>query len=239
MCTVTFIPRDDRFHVSMNRDERIERPLAKSPAVYEQGLVQSIYPLDSAGGTWIAANSERIALALLNWNDAQVVRQKTRSRGAVIRALINSHCSEGAEAALRRIDLEGILPFRLVGIFPTEESLFEWHWDQNSIGRKTFPWIPRQWCSSSLSDAAAASVRRKTFERKLTEGNAGSLTWLRQLHSSHDDDHPPLSHCVHREKVETVSYTELVCSTQAIECHYIAGSPCRADHAIHRVSLAG
>jgi Transport and Golgi organisation 2 len=238
MCTVTFIPRNDGFYVAMNRDERVSRPSASPPAVFGQGLVKSIYPLDSEGGTWIAANDTGVAFTLLNWNDTKVLRQKARTRGSVIPALVTSDCSHSAESAVRRLDPDGILPFRLVGIFPAEERVIEWRWDQESIQRNTFSWTIRQWCSSSLSDAIATGTRKQVLEQKLGDCHAGSLTWLRQLHSWHDDGRPLFSHCVHREEIETVSYTELVCSGQGIECNYLACSPCNRDRKLHRVSLS-
>jgi hypothetical protein len=237
MCTVTFVPRNDGFYVAMNRDERIARPSASPPALFGQGLVESIYPLDSEGGTWIAANRTGVAFALLNWNDTQVLHQKNRTRGSVIPALLRSTSDHAAESALRRLDLDGVLPFRLVGIFPAEETVMEWRWDQRSIQRDVFSWTLRQWCSSSLSDETATATRKQVLEQKLRECHAGSLTWLRQLHSSHDNSRPLFSHCVHRLGVETVSYTELICSGQGMKCNYLACSPCRRDRTLPSISL--
>jgi transport and Golgi organization protein 2 len=237
MCTVTFVPRNDGFYVAMNRDERIARPVASPPAVFGQELVESIYPLDGEGGTWIAANHTGVAFALLNWNDTQVLHQKNRTRGSVIPALLSATCDHAAASAVRQLDLDGILPFRLVGVFPAEERVIEWRWDQRSIQRNIFSWTPRQWCSSSLSDATATATRKQVLKQRLTECHAGSLTWLRQLHSSHNDRRPLFSHCVHRLEVETVSYTELVCSGQGIECNYLSCSPCRRDRTLHSISL--
>jgi hypothetical protein len=237
MCTVTFVPRNDGFYVAMNRDERIARPAANPPALFGQGLVESVYPLDSERGTWIAANRTGVAFALLNWNDTQVLYQKNRTRGSVIPALLSATCDHEVESVLRRLDLDGILPFRLVGIFPAEERVIEWRWDQKSIQGNIFSWTLRQWCSSSLSDAMATATRKQVLKQRLTECRFGSLTWLRQLHSSHDDSRPGFSHCVHRQEVQTVSYTELVCSSQGIACNYFAGNPCKKDETLHRVSL--
>ena len=222
--------------MAMNRDERIARPLASPPSVFGD-RVASVYPLDSEGGTWIAANSMGIAFTLLNWNDARVLGAKSRTRGCVIPALVTSDCSQAAESALRQLDLNGVLPFRLIGVFPAEKNIFEWSWDQKTIVTRTFLWTMGQWCSSSLSDAEAASARRRIFEQEMEKQQAGSVTWLRQLHSSHDERHPLFSHCVHREEVATVSYTELVCSCQRIECNYFAGSPCKVNPIWQSVSL--
>ena len=237
MCTVTFIPRDDGFYVAMNRDERISRPSATPPAVFAHPLVESIYPLDSDGGTWIAANSAGAAFTLLNWNDVHVTHEKSRTRGSVIPSLLASSCGQAADLTLRQFDLVGILPFRLVGVFPADKRVFEWRWDQRSIKQRSFPWTARQWCSSSLSDAIATSTRKRIFDKKVTECHNGTRTWLRELHSSHDHDDPRFSHCVHREKVETVSYTELICEEQVIKCKYLGCSPCAQGRSAHHVSL--
>jgi hypothetical protein len=235
MCTVTFVPRNDGFFVAMNRDERIARPSASPPALFGQGLLESIYPLDSEGGTWIAANRAGVAFALLNWNDTQILHQKNRTRGSLIPALLSSTSDHAAESALCRLDLDGVLPFRLVGIFPAEKTVMEWRWDQRSIQRDIHRWILRQWCSSSLSDETA--TRKQVLEQKLRECHADSVTWLRQLHSSHDNSRPLFSHCVHRPEVETVSYTELICLSRGVECNYLACSPCRRDRPLHSISL--
>ena len=237
MCTVTFVPRSDGFYLAMNRDEQITRPSANPPAIFQQGGVENIYPLDNEGGTWIAANSRGAAFTLLNWNDTQKLGEKSRTRGCVVPAVVSSNCSEVAQSTLSQLDLDGILPFRLVGFFSAEKDVTEWRWNQRSLERKSIPWKMSQWCSSSLSDAKASSTRRKMLEQEAKELDAGSLTWLRRLHASHDQENRPFSHCVHRGNVETLSYTELICTDRAIECKYLSCSPCRADQAVHRVSL--
>jgi hypothetical protein len=237
MCTVTFVPHSDGFYLAMNRDERITRPTASPPGVFQQGSVEAIYPLDNEGGTWIAANSRGAAFTLLNWNDAQKLGEKRRTRGYVVPAVVSSDCSEAVQSTLSQLDLEGILPFRLVGFFPAGKDVIEWRGDQKSLERKSIPWTMRQWCSSSLSDAQASSTRGKMFEQKAKELDVGSLAWLRRLHASHDQGHNAFSHCVHRGNVETLSYTELICTDWTIECNYLSCSPCKAGQALHRVSL--
>ena len=155
----------------------------------------------------------------------------------MIPALVSSDCSQSAESALRRVEMEGILPFRLVGIFPNEARVIEWAWNQRSIERKTSPWSSMQWCSSSLSDAIATAARKRVFERNSKACDAGSLAWASQLHASHDCNDPPFSYCVHRAGVETVSYTELVCSGERIDCSYLASAPCNTHQIRHKTSM--
>lgn len=237
MCTVTFIPGQEGYCIAMNRDERTARGIASPPAAFRQGGITGIHPRDSEGGTWIGANSRGIAFALLNWNDAQALQEKSRTRGCVIPALISSECSRTAESALQHLNLQGTLPFRLVGFFPSEELVMEWRWDQRHTQSESHSWIMHQWCSSSLSDAKALAKRQIALRHALRESDAKTLAWLRRLHASHHEEHDPFSFCVHREHVETLSYTELICTAEHLDCNYASGSPCGVNNNVHSVSI--
>ncbi len=239
MCTVTFIPRREGYSLAMNRDERIVRGEALPPAVFEHGKVSAIcaiYPRDIEGGTWIGGSAHGVSFALLNWNGPGLMHRKTRSRGSLIPTLISADSSQDVHVTLSQMDLQGILPFRLVGVFPTEEGVWEWRWDQSSLECERLPWSPRQWCSSSLSDSKASLIRRTAFDQFMHEVDVGSVAWMRRLHASHDPGHGPFSVCVHRGDVKTVSYTEMICTPTQVRCNYFPGSPCRSDQLEHSVS---
>lgn len=237
MCTLTFVPGEDGYVLGMNRDEKITRGRANPPAVNKIAARRAVYPTDVEGGTWIAASESGIAFALLNWNDAHPSRPRTCTRGGVIPALITSTSSQNANATLEHLELAGILPFRLVGVFPGEKRIVEWRWNQNSLDHETLGWHNRQWCSSSLSDARATTRRGISYARAQHEADAGSVAWLRRLHASHDDDDRPLSTCVHRADVKTLSYTEFVCTADVVHCNYLAGSPCSSENAMQSLSM--
>lgn len=229
MCTLTVIPGDDGYHLGMNRDERLSRGLAAPPTRVNLDGSSAIYPRDSAGGTWIAANQRGFALALLNLNEVRQASEmppNARSRGLIIPALISSSSLQGANQTFSQIDLTDTAPFRLVGVFPAEMKIQEWRWDRKSLESEVYGWEFRQWFSSSLSDAEASTLRGAACKSAWDEDGAGSLPWLRRLHASHVNGPGPFSVCVHRENVRTVSYTEITASKDRVECEYFSGSPC-------------
>src|SRR5262249_42094069 len=148
MCTFSFIPTEHGYNVAMNRDERLTRPRALAPALFRVGDLWTAYPQEPDGGTWLATNERGITLALLNWNLPDVRLAKLRSRGSVIPQLIG-HCDLADVAwELNSLSLDGIFPFRLVGIFWPQDQICEWRWDGASLQRSSFAWQPRHWFSS-------------------------------------------------------------------------------------------
>lgn len=237
MCTVTFIPNRNGYRIGMNRDERTVRPVASLPAVYEQGSIESIYPRDFEGGTWIGVNSVGNAFALLNWNDTEALEAKVHSRGSAVPAIIGSADSHVAQSTLFSLNLRGILPFTLLGFFPQEEELLVWRWNQRSLQSEFVSWQMRQWCSSSLSDSQASVRRGEVLALALRTRDTDSREWFRKLHGSHLPGDPAFSICVHRGDVETVSYTELTCTDRHVECEYVGGSPCQVGATAHSVMM--
>ena len=227
MCTLTVVTRDNGYSLAMNRDERLTRNDAVPPAkVHLPGAI-AVYPRDSIGGTWVAVNDRGVALALLNWNDvAQPTTEKTRSCGAVIPNLIGCSSSMEVRITLEGLDLNGVWPFRLVGVFPSEQVISEWNWNRDARETHSHEWKPRHWFSSSLSDALASEKRGEVCQASWTGSDAGTLPWMRRLHASHANGPGPFSLCVHRESVGTLSYTEIDCGVDKVECRYWCGRPC-------------
>jgi len=66
MCTVSFIPLQNGFLLTSNRDEKSYRPTI-SPQVYTENEMKLLYPKDEkAGGTWIVARNDGTSIILLN-----------------------------------------------------------------------------------------------------------------------------------------------------------------------------
>ncbi len=233
MCTLTVITRNDIYLMAMNRDEKIARGPGLPPEIHALEDATAMYPTDGEGGTWFAANEYGITLALLNWNDvdAYSIDAKTRSRGRVIPALIDSRSLSDLHKVFGVSNFVGMMPFRLVGVFPAEQEIWEWGWDSAQLECQVHEWELRHWFSSSLSDERAESLRGAACRRARNESDAGSVRWLRRLQASHVGGPGPFSLCVHREDVRTLSYTEVMVQSGSVRiCHFL-GSPCTMNPA--------
>jgi hypothetical protein len=231
MCTLSLITRENGYLLGMNRDERIARGSGLPPEVREFPGTRAIYPSDGDGGTWLATNEYAVALALLNWNDVPSQAsnaKKTRSRGLLIPLLVGFPTLPAVQAGLADVNIGGMLPFRLVVVFPSERKIGEWRWDSVQLAFLLHRWERRHWFSSSLSDNQAESLRGATCRDAWNQADAGSVPWLRRLHASHNDAAGSFSLCVHRPEVRTLSYSEIECTPEMIRMKHFSGSPCLA-----------
>ncbi len=229
MCTLTVVTGNDTYVMAMNRDEKIARGTGSPAEILEFNGARAIYPGDSDGGTWFATNEYGISLALLNWNDIvapAVAAAKTRSRGRVIPPLIESRSLSDLHEVVAVLNFKGMWPFRLVGVFPSEQEIWEWRWDSTQLQFQVHLWESRHWFSSSLSDKRAEAVRGTACRNAEHESDAGSVPWLRRLHASHAGGPGPFSLCVHREDVKTLSYSEVMVTPGTVQMGHVRSSPC-------------
>ena len=224
----------------MNRDELFSRSIASAPKIFGKGAMKMLYPQEHSGGTWIACNSQGSLLALLNWNrnESHSVGEKRRTRGLVIPQLIGLPDLSTTESHVQKMNLDGLLPFRLVGVFRSEKIVNEWRWDGTARRKLEFSWARKHWFSSSLSDSLAEKERGRACEAAAREPAAGGNGWLRRLHSSHVPRPGPFSVCVHRQDAATVSYTEVRCGGTQISMDYLDGNPCLKEGFDKLASLA-
>jgi hypothetical protein len=240
MCTLTFVPVEDGYLVGMNRDELLTRPVALPPKRFQRGGMEMAYPSESSGGTWIACNDRGNLLALLNWNASGSPRlgEKRKTRGLVIAELIGEPDLPAADSHFQQMNLDGLFPFRLVGVFRSERVVNEWRWDGTAKQFLRLSWARKHWFSSSLSDSLAEEERGRVCEAVAGEPAGGSHGWLRCLHRSHVPRPGPFSVCVHRQDAATVSYTEVRCGATQISMDYLDGNPCLKNGFDEFASLA-
>jgi len=227
MCTVTFIAAKNGYRLGMNRDEKRTRVRGLPPAKRTIDGREVICPSEPRGGTWIAVNDAAVCFALINWYSVpKKVQANPASRGIVVNAVSGTLSESDADSALAALPLQRINPFRLIGVFPGQKEIIEWHWNLNQLGRATHRWKAQQWISSGFDEPEAQRVRSETFQRACRQKSFGSADWLRRLHRSHSPNCGPFSTCMHRTEAATVSYTEISIAGGHIQLSYACGAPC-------------
>lgn len=128
MCTVTYYPKKEGYILTHNRDEKIWRPLAQPPQMYDS---QFIYPIDPQGnGTWIL-DYPYGTLSLLNGG---FVKHKPnppykKSRGLILKEFTSQNIFNFHQF-ISHYDLEGIEPFTIISAIHSHEiELNVYVWD--------------------------------------------------------------------------------------------------------------
>ncbi len=129
MCTVTYLPQDEGFLLTQNRDE--------SPSRAASGLVRSkrdgvelVYPRDrAAGGTWIAISSELQVGCLINgaFQKHKHTPPYRRSRGLV---LLDYFGYASMDQFADTYPLDGIEPFTMIAV--QDDKLYDLRWDEQA-----------------------------------------------------------------------------------------------------------
>jgi hypothetical protein len=239
MCTVTVLRGGDLLRVMCNRDERRQRPGAHPPFITIAGGQRVIAPQDPVGpGTWIAANSAGVVLAILNESRAadgqplQNHRDALRSRGLVIPALVDAVSLEDVAFRMEDIAPAAFAPFRLIVADHVEVAEFtvragQW---QARMHRTNQPLL---FTSSSLGDALVDGPRRLLFEQVLsTQGLTADDSAARQdgFHAHRWRDRPAVSVHMSRPDACTVSTTTVEVTSRHVRmlyaaAHCLAGTP--------------
>jgi hypothetical protein len=230
MCTVSLIARDHGYALAMNRDEKLSRVAGLPPKLRGKAGRKILGPSEPGGGTWIALNNAGITFALINWY-AITTRVKINpvSRGDVVNAVSATVSPPAASAVLKTLPLRQMNPFRLIGVFPATQEIFQWRWNLKKLIRKKHPWATQQWISSGFDEPTAQRIRSETFRRALKQKSVGGLDWLRRLHRSHAPCAGPFATCMHRADAATVSYTETVIAGNTASLRHQNIAPCAAE----------
>lgn len=216
MCTLSIIATESAgpgLRAVCNRDEAWEREPAGEPRWRELpgAGVRAIWPTDPrAGGTWIAANSRGLLLAILNLNPEPgpvlPPRELLHSRGLLIPALAGEPDPPSVADRLGALDLGCYAPFRLVAAEPIEAAArgIELTWDRTRLARRAFEQPTACFVSSGLGDSKVLS-RLPLFEELVPPG--ASPEDQDRFHAHSWAERPEISVLMHRRDARTVSIT--------------------------------
>lgn len=222
MCTVTFLPLPDQgFVLTSNRDVGYQRKKSSYPASYKEEGVSLFYPKDGkAGGTWIGTSRDNRLICLLNggYKNHKRAASYPKSRGLIVRELL---IAEDFEEICKTIELERIEPFTLVVVsWENHLQLLEFVWDGNYRHLKELPIQPAIWSSSTLYTDKMKRMRQDWF-REWFIGKGITPQNILDFHKEGGIGFPELDVFMRREKVGTVSITQVVASNDRCEMTYL------------------
>jgi hypothetical protein len=209
MCTVTYLPLQDGFILTHNRDENPER--SESPLEYKNlAGTSAMFPKDpGAGGTWMACTADGRACCLLN--GAFVKHKRTppyrKSRGLLALEAIEFR---DWHAFIDNVDLDQIEPFTLL-LFAPGDAPLEFRWDGTRKHQCRLKQGPHFWCSPTLYPPAMRKKREQVFSQWLVHHpSPWSADSIRQLHRFGNVNDPRNDYVMNRDnRICTISITQI------------------------------
>jgi uncharacterized protein with NRDE domain len=181
MCTVSFIPVNNTFFLTSNRDEKIIRKDALAPAVHCINGSNLLFPKDAAaGGSWISLHQNGNAAVLLNGAFKKHISQLPYrlSRGIIFLDIIAT--AKPVQTFLK-INLLNIEPFTIIII--ENRCLYECRWDgQEKYCVQLKNNYPRIWSSATLYDEVTVKKRERWFTNWLNENPYPTQQDILQFH---------------------------------------------------------
>jgi Transport and Golgi organisation 2 len=222
MCFVTYLPYQDGFILTSNRDEHAGRPAAVPPRKYSIAAQNVFYPKDGlAGGTWLATSC-CYTLCLLNgaFEPHKPQPPYRQSRGKV---LLDFFEINNLSTFISTYDFAGIEPFTLVVVHQKNTpELHQLRWDGQQLhhqpleAQRAFAWS-----SVTLYTPDTVQERARWFgEWQAQHPNfSGQEVIDFHLAGGNGDQHNDL--VINRDNLlQTVSVTQVQQTTQQLLMHY-------------------
>ena len=221
MCTVTFIPTNEKYFITVNRDEKNTRRQAIVPAVYEIRHRKLIFPKDGeAGGTWIAVHENGNAAVLLNGAFEKHFPDPPyrKSRGKIFLDII---ADERPVRHFCQIDLDRIEPFTLVLL--ENDNLYECRWDgKGKHYQQLKTHRPYIWSSVTLYDKEAIKKRDQWFAAFLNNKPHPTQKDILEFHQFAGDGDHANDLLMERENIySTVSITSMLLTADRGSMKYL------------------
>jgi len=218
MCLVSYVPLDDGFVISSNRDEAPSR--STNSIQQEERKFNSIaYPVDSKGGTWCAVSKSGIVGIILNGAFVFHKRQNNYrlSRGIMLKEMFDFPTPV---KFIQEYNFQNIEPFTL--IIWTGKRLLEFRWTGQLkhieiLSRKKH----HVWSSSTLYDDIMISERQTLFDKLISKLQYKSVESIEQMHLNGKLGNSDYDFVMNRSnRVRTVSFSQVVISEKAINLNY-------------------
>jgi hypothetical protein len=221
MCTVTFIPLNNHYYLTSNRDEHNTRGQAIAPKKIQVNGFEILYPKDAdAGGTWIATKNTGEAIVLLNGGFCkhQPNPPYKKSRGLI---LLNIFTEIDPLQTLENEDLTDIEPFTLV--YFGNLLLTEFRWDGLIKHFKELnSSMPHIWSSVTLYEPVTIKKRQNWFNEWQLSNSNPELKDILNFHLNAGEGDTEIDINMNRNnELFTVSVSSIYISEKENEFTYI------------------
>ncbi len=206
MCTVTYLPTQNGYLLTSNRDEKFNRGKALPPLKYGR----LVYPKDPDKlGTWIVHSKNNITLCLLNGARTKHATGKVyiKSRGLIVLDIAKA---ENPFEFIKQIDLNGIEPFTLV--IANGLRLCELVWNEqvkeiNFLNASS----PAIWSSATLYNQTMRQERQEWFSNWLANNKDYTQQDVLDFHLNTKKENKDYGLFMNRNnEVFTISVTNIV-----------------------------
>ncbi len=220
MCTVTYIPVQNSFFLTSNRDEKKVRLKAEQPQWYKFASGQLLFPKDgNAGGTWMALHENGNAMVLLNGGfvNHPYAPPYRKSRGLIFLDIFDH---PQPVAAFEQIHLHKIEPFTLV--IRQAHQLFEARWDgQEKLIKELDAAASYIWSSATLYSKEIIQKREEwftSFLKSYESINGKEILHFHRFAGDGDDENDVMMN--RHNELFTVSITQLHRQQDLSYMHY-------------------
>lgn len=220
MCTVSFVYANDSFLLTSNRDEKITRPSAIEPKIYQTESKKIIYPKDAkAGGTWFVVDEFGNAIILLNGGKTKhIPKEKYRlSRGIIVLELMSSNA---IVSTWKTIDLNNIEPFTLLVLEGQQPYQLQWSGEEKFTDEleinQTYIWS-----SSTLYTPDIQQQRADWFVKYMNENKEISAEKMNFFHKNTEPKDDKNGLIINRDNLyKTLSVTQAIISGNSVFVHH-------------------
>ena len=172
MCTLTYIPTNEGFVLTSNRDEHESRGETQFVTQEdEKGNVLYFSKDPKAGGTWIAVSNNGTITVLLNGADTKHKYKPPyeRSRGLV---LLDSFEYKSFVEFVDSTSFEGVEPFTMLNFNAVRKNVLGVQWNGvTKHGKKFLTDKPLIWSSAQLYTPLVVKDREDWFKGWLQKGS--------------------------------------------------------------------
>lgn len=224
MCTLSWLIKDDNYHVFFNRDEQLSRAAAIPPQVTHVKDTQVLLPIDPDGkGSWISTNEFGLTLCLLNYYQGSNPKGVLISRGLLLKNLSSFFSVEDVDMQLKNLEFHQYASFSLLAFGVDDSgrvSKKAWQWNGKKL---TSVFLNSPFTSSSVSFKEVSQSRLLLAQQLLKPQTIDSLV---NYHKSHHPSKGHLSVCMHRNDAKTVSFSHIHVRPMQSIFNYKNASPC-------------